>query len=218
MNVVLLSSARRTTPDAALSIREQLGLAGRDDVVIRLVALHRPGRPLPGMETLVLDPKVLARGRVLTVPAAPLPAEGRTGPATEDLSATPAEAAVATADAPVAPAAPRTGVAKVVHGVRWRARRAKRQVAAHPQVKRVASSTKVRKVRSAVKPLGPASGFAVAALAAREVQPLVRDADVVVALDANTYRAAWLLARRHPGPDVVVGAAAGKQAAERRRG
>ena len=39
-------------------------------------------------------------------------------------------------------------------------------------------------------------------------------ADVVVALDADTYRAAWLLARRYPAPDVVVGAAAGKQAVD----
>jgi hypothetical protein len=54
------------------------------------------------------------------------------------------------------------------------------------------------------------------ALTSPAVQVLVAGADVVVALDATTHRAAWLLARRHLGPDVVVGTSAGKQAVARR--
>nr|HMM95708.1 hypothetical protein [Phycicoccus sp.] len=84
MNVVLLSSARRTSPEAALSVREQLGLAGRGDVVLRLVTRHRPSAPLPGIETLVLVPTATSPGRVLDIPAADLPGEaGGAAAATE---------------------------------------------------------------------------------------------------------------------------------------
>ena len=207
MNVVLLSSARRTTSEAALSIRDQLGLTDRPEVVVDLVALHRPGRPLPGVRCLVLSPRVVAGRRAEAVPAAPLPARVLVPPGSLGRTTPPDEL-----DADDSP----EGMARVAHGLRWRARRAKQSVGAHPAVRRVSSSTKVRRVRSALAPLGPSSGYAVAAMASREVQALVADADVVVALDAHTYRAAWLLARRHPGPDVVVGAAAARQAAARR--
>jgi hypothetical protein len=204
VNVVLLSSARRTTTDAALSVRSQLGLTGRPEVVLDLVALHRPGRPLPGMRCIVLTPRVIAGRRAVAVPAAPLPADDLAAPVSGDPSVRQAE-----------PGTPprREGFARVAHGVRWRARRARATAGAHPAVLRISSSTKVRKVRSALRPLDRSSGYAVAALVSREVHSLVADADVVVALDAHTFRAAWLLARRHPGPAVVVGAAAGKRAA-----
>lgn len=208
MNIVLLGSARRMTPEAAVSARDQLGLADRPDVVPSLVTVHRPARGLPGIDTLVIRAGATGRGRVLAVPAGPL----TTSDPVEAAAAEADDAAPVAATAPAAPAAPRQGAAKVVHAVRWRSRRVKRAVAAHPTAQRVARSTKVRRVRSAVAPLGNAGGYAVGALASAQVQSLVARADVVVALDADTYRAAWLLARRHPGPAVVVGLAAGKQA------
>lgn len=211
MNVVLLSSARRMSGEAAVSAREQLGLADRPDVVPTLVTVHRPGQGLPGVDTLVIRSGATGRGRALSVPAGPL----TTTDPVEAASLGAADASAITSTGPAGtPSAPaqRQGAARVVHAVRWRSRRAKRALAAHPTARRVARSTKVRRVRSAVAPLGSAGGYAVAAMASAQVQSLVARADVVVALDADTYRAAWLLARRHPGPAVVVGLAAGKQA------
>ena len=90
-------------------------------------------------------------------------------------------------------------------------------VKSHPTVARVRNSTKVRKVTNAVVPGGPSARFALTTMRARNVQAVVADADVVVALDANAHRAAWLLARRHAGPDVVVGTAAGRRVISARR-
>lgn len=217
MNVVLLASARRTTPEAALAVREQLGLADRPDVALSLVTVHRPAAGLPGMDALVIGTGARARRRALRVPAAasaaPTAALDPTASVDTDEQA-PADPSPATpvVTAPAPAAAPRRGTHRVAHAVRWRARRARRTVAAQPVVQRAGRSTTVRRVRTALSPLGPAGSYAVGALASGPVQTLVAGADVVVALDADTHRAAWLLARRHPGPDVVVGAAAGHQA------
>ncbi|HEX6916875.1 MAG TPA: hypothetical protein VF140_02280 [Phycicoccus sp.] len=210
MNVVLLSAARRCTPETVGAWREQLGVVDAADVSLALVALHRPGHALPWVDTIVLG-KLSSRGRTQRLAAAPA------GSAAPDGAVAPAAALAA--QAPQAAPAPvqREGVHRLVHGVRWRYRRARRAATTHPLARRVAGSTKVRRIRSAVSPLGPASAYSIGALAAPGVHALVAGADVVVALDADTYRAAWLLARRHPGPDVVVGTAAGKQAIARRR-
>lgn len=76
---------------------------------------------------------------------------------------------------------------------------------------------KVRKVARAARSGGASLRFAVVALGSRQIQQVVAEADVVVALDPESHRAAWLVARRHRRPDVVVGAAAGKRVIAARR-
>ena len=87
----------------------------------------------------------------------------------------------------------------------------------HPRLDRLRRSTKVRKVLKAGRSGGASLRFALTTSSASAVQQVVARADVVVALDAESHRAGWLLARRHPGPDVVVGTAAGKRMLDGRR-
>ena len=59
-------------------------------------------------------------------------------------------------------------------------------------------------------------GFATSCLRAHMVHDMTRDADIVIALDAASHRGAWTLARRVPGPDVVVGIPAAQRVLEQR--
>lgn len=59
--------------------------------------------------------------------------------------------------------------------------------------------------------------FALASVRSRTVNDMVGTADVLVPVDARSQRAAWLLARRHGGPDVVVTLAAAARAVAARR-
>ncbi|PKW27227.1 hypothetical protein [Phycicoccus duodecadis] len=212
MKVVVLSSARRTTPAYVASIRDQLGLDDVPDARMTWVALHHPRRPLPGLDTHVTGPAAVVRGRARLVPAGPAPLPGDDEPTAEDARTDDERDADASSTGPRPAGPPQPFVRRALHGVRWRARRAQRAAVQHPVAQRVAGSTKVRRVRSALTPGGAATVFAAGTLRSPAVNSLVRRADVVVALDARTYRAAWLLARRHRGPDVVVGTAAGKAA------
>lgn len=116
-----------------------------------------------------------------------------------------------------APLPPLYSPRRVAMALRWRVRRARRVLRRHPLLLRVRSSTRLRRLRQQALPGTLADQYAVACLRAAPVREAVARADVVVAMDANTYKAAWLLARRHPGPTVVAGLAAGKRAVEEAR-
>ncbi|MGC5583360.1 hypothetical protein [Ornithinimicrobium sp. W1665] len=125
--------------------------------------------------------------------------------------------------------------------VRWRSRRAQRRAsrlvsAQVRRVKRVTTrgaalpddwrklparardlpSTSVRKALSERKD-GISWEFALAATRSSAVGELFRSADLVVPVDERAQKAAWLLARRHRGPDVYVTLPSGARALAARR-
>ncbi|HEU5143726.1 MAG TPA: hypothetical protein VFT81_01010 [Dermatophilaceae bacterium] len=75
---------------------------------------------------------------------------------------------------------------------------------------------RLRRVATRIAPDVLGSRFALSCLRKPDVRREVADADVVVALDAHTYRAAWLLARLHPAPAFVAGTGAGRRVIEER--
>jgi hypothetical protein len=213
VNIVLLTTARGARPSTVATLRDQLGVTGRDDITLGVVSLHVPRRPLPVATTLVVGPDPTVRRHARELPPAPPGAD----PTADDDDVTWEDAATAEAEAgaPVSPRPIGGNLARVRHGLKWRVGRVRLAVRAHPAARRVRQSTKVRRLRHAVTPGGPGTKYAVAALRARNVGDLVAAADVVVALDTNTHKAAWLLARRHQRPAVVVGAPAGKAVIDR---
>jgi hypothetical protein len=97
----------------------------------------------------------------------------------------------------------------------WRIRRLKRTarnqsagrltgLRTHPQF---------RRVRNRLTP-GVSLAFAASSLRAGKVHDMIRDADLVVALDAASQRGAWTLAQRVQGPDIVIGIPAAKRLVE----
>ena len=245
MNIVLLHTGRPMRVDQVVEARRQLrvdqsahlsviswnppagALPVDQHILVRTVG---GSRSLP---VLAVEPEV--------APAA-LEDDGSTGLALgpggpEEESADTVDKAAGVdeaADVPVkpGPASARLTPAGVAHALRWRTNRARlavRRRAAvarrglgsspvrnHPTVARVLGSTKLRRARKAVVPDTHVSRYAAACLASREVHQLVDRADMVVAMDARTHRAAWLLARRHPRPDVVVGLAAAQRTLQAR--
>lgn len=203
MNIVILATARGLRPASFRTFREELGIVpGEDEVTV--VTAHRPYRPLPVDATLRTGADVTLRRHAVVLPVATLDDA-------EDLDVA-ADASVAAASSP-APSLP----GRLAHGVAWRARRVRFAVRDNPKVSRVRNSTKVRKATNLIFPGGVSARFALNTVRAQEVRQAVERADVVVALDANTHRAAWLLARRHAEPDVVVGTAAGRRVISERR-
>ena len=218
MNVVLLHTGRPMRVDQIAEARHQLRTDATDRLAV--VSWHRPAAVLP------IDHHVLVRmvGASRSLPV--LDAEPDVEPAELDDDAStglalgpggPEEEAATTFenDAPPQTArrsrAAKLRPASVAHALSWRAHRARLAVRRHPTIARVIGSTKLRRARKAVVPDTLSSRYAAACLASREVNELVAQADVVVAMDAHTHRAAWLLARRHPAPDVVVGLAAAQR-------
>lgn len=226
MKVVLLTTARSQRPSTLATLKAQLGVRPGDGTELTVVGWYRPKRPLPVHRNLLVGPDFNVRrfARVLPVgdpnsePEPELEDEGLATAGTSPLEPDDRDSVDADGDQddelvtrPVVPLGPIYDPRRVVKAVSWRARRTRRAVRRHPTVVRVRNSTKLRKLRNKVAPGGLGSRYAVACLRARNVQDEVASADVVVALDANTYRAAWLLARRHPAPAFVVGTAAGKR-------
>lgn len=206
MNIVILATARGLRPASFRTFREELGIIpGEDEVTV--VTAHRPYRPLPVDATLRTGADFTVRRHAIVLPVSPLDDEALDDDALENGDAT------ADADSPETPSLP----GRLAHGVAWRARRVRFAVRDNPKVSRVRNSTKVRKATNLIFPGGISARFALNTLRAQEVREAVGRADVVVALDANTHRAAWLLARRHAEPDVVVGTAAGRRVISARR-
>jgi hypothetical protein len=203
---VVLLSARMQRPDDLEPVRSGLGLTEGDGSDLALVQWRRPRVVLPVDRVLVLGPE---RGLDAWPAFRPVGGRGDTPATVEEPTGEDAEVvAVSTAPAPARP----TGLRRVRRAVGWRVNRARIAVRRSPLRARVLQSTKVRRAKEALLPGSTASRFAVAALRSRPLRLAVSEADLVIALDTNTHRAAWLLARRHPGPDVVVGLEAARAA------
>ncbi|NYG07636.1 hypothetical protein BJ986_002123 [Phycicoccus badiiscoriae] len=237
MNVVLLSAGPPLRAGQIEEARHQL--RADPDARLTVVSWHRPGRPLPVDQHILV--RAIGGGRTLPVvdaaiPVAPseLDPDGSTGLALGP-GGPEEEPETAFADEAAEPAEPSTPPARaskftragVTHALRWRSNRVRRAVRSRtnrlsttlkgqPVVGRVVGSAKVRRVRKAAARGTLASRYAAACLASRHVDDVLRVADVVVALDTPTHRAAWLLARRHPAPDVVVGLAAASRCLQAR--
>lgn len=119
---------------------------------------------------------------------------------------------------------PLTDPKRVRQAVKWRANRARlRGRRVYRGARRRLRASDQRAARVARRLLGVgnsqiANSFALALSRSREAAGLFSGADVVVPMDARSQRGAWVLARRHEGPDVVVGFPAAVRAIERRRG
>ncbi len=95
----------------------------------------------------------------------------------------------------------------------WRARRLKRAASIRTRIRR---HPQFRKVRNRLSP-SASLGFAASCLRARTVHSMTRDSDLVIALDTAAHRGAWILAKRVPGPDVVIGVPAAERLLDQRR-
>lgn len=227
MKVVLLTTARSQRPATLATLKAQLGLLPNDGTEVSVVSWYRPKRPLPVQTNLLVGPDLSfgRRARVLDVadPAAPdedlddalgVDLDDDLG---DDLGDDIGDDAAHSPDSRAIDPDPRAQLGpiydprRVVKALTWRANKVRLAVRANPTVSRVRNSTKLRKARNKVAPGLLGSQYAVACLSARNVREEIDGADVVVALDANTHRAAWLLARQHAGPAFVVGTAAGKR-------
>lgn len=234
MKVVLLST-RRLRPHMVETAREELGLEPRDAQNITVVSWNPPIGRLRVAQHLVVGPVLspgrVRYARVdPTVPTDLTDVAEDPGAEVHKVHASPADAGsdadlgtnVDTAmdiavdtdvdteietDEPGSGAGSveRTGARRVAHALRWRANRVRLTVQRHPVAQRVGKSTKVRRLRHAVTPGGLATHFALGCSQSAAVRRAVAGADLVVALDQNSHRAAWLLARRIAGPEVVVG-------------
>lgn len=111
--------------------------------------------------------------------------------------------------------------------VRWRARRDLRRARRLGSRVRKRAQKRISQARHlpdrAARSLlhrsgdGIAGGYVLATYGSRQVHDLFREADVVLPVDARSQKAAWLLARRHAGPEVLVTLPAAKRALDARR-
>lgn len=224
MKVVLLTTARSQDPTMLATLKAQLGVFPDDGVEVSVISWHRPRRPLPVTTNLLVGSDVTfsRSARVLDVadpwvtedlgelddlggPDAP---GSDHSPGSADSLSLP-EPSVRARDAGTPQ--PVSDLSRVSQARGRRANAVWLAIWDNPTVSRVRNSTKLRKARNKVAPGLLGSQFAAACLRARNVRQEVDAADVVVALDANTHRAAWLLARLHARPAFVVGTAAGKR-------
>lgn len=118
---------------------------------------------------------------------------------------------------------PRRHPRRLAHGLRWRGNRLRRQTRrryrrGRAQVAAVGELPS-RAVRSVLRLRGSGvpNEFALAVWGSKEAARLFAGADVVVPVDELSQRAAWVLAQRVEGPDVVVTFHAATRVIARRR-
>jgi hypothetical protein len=226
VKIVLLSTGRGLRPAFINDLRASLALHDSDEIA--LVSWHRPRAALPVSRHLVLGPHLRIAGELATAqrvqqPTDLPPADGLS-PADGPILANGEEPP---AGGPTPESAARTHVLdetaslSVLHPRRmrqalaWRIRRLRRTarnqsagrltgLRTHPQF---------RRVRNRLTP-GVSLAFAASSLRAGKVHDMIRDADLVVALDAASQRGAWTLAQRVQGPDIVIGIPAAKRLVE----
>jgi hypothetical protein len=240
VNIVLLSTGRPMRVNQVAEARHQLRIDS--SAHLALVSWNRPAQVLPvDQHVLVRTVGGSHSLPVHDVEPAVEPAEleddgssglalGAGGPEEESADTFAQEAS--DVQVPSRSTAAKFTPSSVAHALRWRTNRARLAMRRHPAlsrvvgpgglrrhptVARVLGSTKLRRAGKAVVPDSLASRYAAACLVSRDVNELFAQADVVVAMDAHTHRAAWLLARRHPGPDVVVGLAAAQRSLQARQ-
>jgi hypothetical protein len=236
MKIVILSTGRGLRPEFITEIRAKLGLLPSDD--LSLVAWQRSGSPLPVDRHLVVGPHLLVGGGRGTDQKVQRPASlAAKGQATvhEESTAVDENTAVRNgsaierevpASSPGAEAATdrphdeqATAVLPVWHPRRvkqaaaWRARRLKRAMSLRTRIRR---NAQYRRIRNRLSP-GASIGFATSCLLAGKVHDMAREADLVIALDTPAHRGAWTLAKKVPGPDVVIGIPAAKRLLEQRQ-
>ena len=101
--------------------------------------------------------------------------------------------------------------------VLWRVRRIKKAARGKPAsgLAAVRTHPQFRRVRNRLTP-GVSLRFAASCLRAEKVHDMMRDSDLVVALDATSQLGAWTLAQKIPGPHVVIGLPAAKRIIDQR--
>lgn len=245
MKIIFLSTGRGLRPEFINGLREKLGLHESD--VVGLVSWQRPRFPLPVDRHLVLGPHLRVTGTLATVhrvqrrpePIATAAEElgadelGADELGTEELGAeelgaeSPGDNTSLPKAAPATPQLPTLHPRRMKQAVAWRIRRLKRaeRIRRLERAKRTQASSRLtgirthplfRKVRNRLSP-GVSLGFAASCLRASMVHDLIRDADLVVALDAASQRGAWTLAQRVSGPEVVIGIPAAKYVIDHRQ-
>lgn len=215
MKIVLLSTGRGLRPEFIQELRANLGLHDSDKVF--LVAWQRSGVPLPVSRHLVIGPHLRVGGRATdqrvqlhALTPAPLEeAPAMSGPEPDTAGS---DAVLSDAD-PLKEQLPVLHPRRVVQAVAWRARRLKKATSGLAAIRR---HPKFRRVRGRLSP-DISLSFACNCLQARKVHDMMRDADLVVALDTASHRGAWTLAQKVSGPDVVIGLAAAKRLLEQRQ-
>jgi len=200
VKIIFLSTGRDLRPEIIDRLRDRLGL--QDSDVVCLVSWHRAHIPLQVSRHLVIGPHLRVIGASATVQQV----QGRPtliAAAVDEIRAESQRDEVSPADAASAPRAagatahlPLFSPRRMRAALAWRVRR-------NPQL---------RKLRSQ----GVSLGFAAGCLRASQVHDMMRDADLVVALDPASHRGAWTLAQKVPGPEVVIGISAAKQVLEQR--
>jgi len=240
VKIIFLSTGRGLRPEFINGLREKLGLHESD--VVGLVSWQRPRFPLPVDRHLVLGPHLRVTGTLATVhrvqrrpePIATAAEElGADELGTEELGAeelgaeSPGDNTSLPKAAPATPQLPTLHPRRMKQAVAWRIRRLKRaeRIRRLERAKRTQASSRLtgirthplfRKVRNRLSP-GVSLGFAASCLRASMVHDLIRDADLVVALDAASQRGAWTLAQRVSGPEVVIGIPAAKYVIDHRQ-
>lgn len=213
VKVVLVDTGRGRDAAWVEARRAQLGLDADDELA--LLSWNHPRGPLPVVDHLVFGPTLDWGRREPAVPSVTLPRRSSGGPAAGG-SGTGAGAGASAAVAGLPIWHPR----RLAHGARWRTRRLTRPVqrrmapigaraqAAMPDLtpltKHLSSAELGGRIRArvGVSSDGVATDFAIAVVRSRQASDLAAWADVVVPFDVRSRKAAWVLARRVPGPDV----------------
>jgi hypothetical protein len=204
VKVVFLSTGRGLRPPFINELRANLDLQDCD--IVCLVSWQRPRAPLPVNRHLVVGPNLRIAGTLATVQRV----QRR-----PDLLALNAQKAQSRNQSDPGPAPAGNHSTHLTHlpvyhprrlrqAIAWRLRRLRRSALSSGRLIEIRTHPRFRKARNQMTP-GVSLGFATSCLRARKVHEMTRDADIVIALDTASHRGAWTLARRVPGPDVVIG-------------
>jgi len=218
VKVVFLSTGRGLRPPFISELRANLDLQDCDTVC--LVSWQRPRAPLPVNRHLVVGPHLRIAGTLATVQRV----QRR-----PDLLALNAQKARSRnqSDSGPAPAGnhpthpthlthlPVYHPRRIRQAIAWRLRRLRRSALASGRLVEIRAHPRFRRARNQTTSV-VSLGFATSCLRARKVHEMTRDADLVIALDAASHRGAWTLARKVPGPDVVIGIPAAQRVLARR--
>jgi hypothetical protein len=210
VKIVFLSTGRGLRPAFVNELRANLNLQESDEMCV--VSWQRPRAPLPVRRHLVVGPHLRIAGSLATVQRVQRRPEPGTNPDSQSADRVdPAVDGTPEAD-------PTTHLThlpvyhprRVRQALVWRTRLLREKVEASDKLSGLRTHPRYRKARNAMTP-GVSLAFASSCLRSRKVHDLIRDADIVIALDAASHRGAWTLSQRVSGPDIVIGIPAGKR-------